>query len=224
MAWIRKWGTIVGALCWGLVFFGPGNGYAVNKRSLSYDIFSWGPLSVEFDLLPINSFFGLLAPIGAPLAEMVFQAYFPGPDKTSETGCSRNTDRSIHSVPPAGMCNRVSADSSLPKISRLRVTIDAESHYAGRPLQIKFHEVFHCGRLAISGGAYLEVMDDGKMIFRHSPFQGHVVLHYDRKLSVFDADDELVCVVFVDRGRLRVLLEQSERGELARGILLGSRG
>ncbi|MFP4310116.1 MAG: hypothetical protein ACLFRG_14305 [Desulfococcaceae bacterium] len=203
MAWVRRRGMAVCLLCCFLVAFGPVNANALGL-GLSFDVLSIGPFSLGLDLLSIGgggaaagAGLGILGLLGGALLAGAFFAFFSGTGHASYSG-------------PAP-----------PVITHLRVTIDPEGHYPGRPLEMKFHDVIHDGRLELPGPAYLEVMDDGKMVFRDSLFEGHVLLHFDRSLSVWDADGDLACVLTVNENRLLVLQEKSDRATLAVAVLFG---
>lgn len=195
---IRKKAAGVGVLCCLLVLCMPSSGDAF--IGLSFDIISFGPLSLGIDVFSLGGG-GVLGLIGGALLVGAVVAFFSG-------GSSH-----AYSASYSGQTE--------PVITHVRVTVDPEDHYRGEPLRIKFNDVIQDSRLRLPEGGWLEVMDDGKMVFKNTAFDGYALLHYDRTLSVWDAQGVVHAVLTVNQDRLLVLQEKTERAAQVVAILLG---
>ncbi len=108
-----------------------------------------------------------------------------------------------------------------PIITKVRVTIDPDEHYPGEPLRIKFHDIIIDDKIPLPMGGYLEVRDDGNMVFRGTDFEGYARLHYNRSLTVWDNEDTLLMVLTIDDGRLIVVQKKLMGSDRLLKLLFG---
>lgn len=208
MRWVRQKSLVISVLCCLLVLSWPVDSYAV--LGLSFDIISLGPLSLGFDI-PLDggaaaggtAAGGALALLGGILLVGAMVAFFSGSGSASYAGY---------------------AGPAPPVITKVRLTVKPDEHYRGEPLRMKFHDVIKDSKLPLANGAYLEVMDDGRMVFRNAAFEGFALLHFDRTISVWGVDDNIVAVLTVNEDRLLVVQEKSDRaGRVVKALLGGAK-
>jgi hypothetical protein len=108
-----------------------------------------------------------------------------------------------------------------PVITKVRVTIEPDEYYPGDPLRIKFHDIIRDDRIWLPMGEYLEVQDDGNMLFRETDFNGYARLHYNRSLTIWDQDDTLLMVLTVNEGRLIVVQKKLTESDRLLKLLFG---
>lgn len=216
MAWVRKRGIMVHWLCCCIALLWPLNAAAANQN-LSFDILSFGPLSLEVDLLSFRRKAGFLGLLGSSLSGSVFRTFFPENPPTLPTVQGSQIARKAPLIPQRAL----QGTTSSPPSPLFRFIIHPEKYYPRLALCAKFNDVIHSWRLELPGSAFMELREDGRMVFRNSPFRGHAFLHYNRCISIWDPDGNIVCVVTGDRGNLLVIQENSSRAALAVKVLFG---
>ena len=108
-----------------------------------------------------------------------------------------------------------------PVITKVRVTIEPDEHYPGDPLRIKFRDIIRDDRIWLPAGGYLEVQDNGNMVFRNTDFNGYARLHYNRSLTIWDQEDTLMMVLTISEGRLIVVQKKLMESERLLKVLFG---
>jgi len=170
---------------------------------LSFDILSFGPFSLGIDI-PLK---GALPLFGGILLAGAVISYF-----------SRNGGGSSYAA---------SYPNAAPLTWHVKVTINPEDHYKEMPLRIRLNHykvLDDNNRIPLNGNGYLEVQyKTGKMAFRDADFEGYMLFHYDRSLSVWDTQDNLVLVLTLDEKKLMIIQEKSASGSEVLQLLLGGK-
>ncbi len=169
---------------------------------LSFDILSFGPFSIGIGI-PLK---GVLPLLGAALVVGVAISFF-----------SRGSSSGYYAALYSG--------SAPPTTRHVKVTISPEDHYKGTPLRIRLnhYQVFdENNRIPLHGKGYLKVQyDTGRMVFKGADFEGYMLFHYDRSLTVWDAEDNPVLVLTLNEKKFLIIQEKSASGSGAIKLLLG---
>ncbi|MDM8556384.1 hypothetical protein QUF75_16800 [Desulfococcaceae bacterium HSG7] len=170
---------------------------------LSFDILSFGPFSLGIDI-PLKRALPLLGAISLVGAVI---SYF------SRSG--------------GGSSYAASYPNAAPLTRHVKLTINPEDHYKKMPLRIRLNHykvLDDNNRIPLNGNGYLEVQyETGKMIFRDADFEGYMLFHYDRSLSVWDTQDNPVLVLTLDEKKLMIIQEKSASGSEVLQLLLGGK-
>ncbi|QTA79296.1 Uncharacterized protein dnl_15540 [Desulfonema limicola] len=196
---------VTACLCCVLVLSAPVQAYAF--LDLSFDILSFGPLSLGFGI-PLRG--GVLGLLGAGLLVGAAISFFSG-----GSGSGYSYAASYPNAPPP------------PK--HVRVSMTPGDHYKGDALRsrllMKEVGLDEYGRVSLPGGrGYLEVeQETGKMIFREAGFEGYMYYHNTPSLSVWDSQDNPVLVFTVNDDRLLIIQEKSEKASNVLQLVLGGK-
>ncbi|OQX14739.1 MAG: hypothetical protein BWK80_41565 [Desulfobacteraceae bacterium IS3] len=195
-----KFKVVVSVICCLTVLMIPFQAQAF--LDLSFDILSFGPFSIGIGI-PLR---GLLPLLGAGLLVGAAISFFSG------IGSSRGS-------------YAASYPNSEPLTRHVKVTISSDEHYKGEPLRIRLnhHRVLdEKDRIPLHSGGWLEIQyDTGRMVFRGTDFEGYVLFHYNRSLSVWDRQDNPVLVLTLNEDKLLILQEKSAKGTEVSNLLLG---
>jgi hypothetical protein len=172
---MKRFVKILSIVCCLLVLIAPVQAHAF--IDLSFDILSFGPFSIGASI-PLRGAAGLL---GAFVLAGAVISFFSGGSSASYSG-------------PAG-----------PVITNVRVTIKADDHYERGPMRIKFSDIIKDDKIPLPMGGYLEIQEDGKMVFTGVDFLGYAYLHYDRAMTVWNDRDELMVALAIRDGRLMII-------------------
>ena len=171
---------------------------------LSFDILSFGPFSLGIDI-PLKRLFPI---VGVALMAGAVISYF-----------SRSSG--------GGSSYAASYPNAEPLTRHVKVTINPEDHYKEMPLRIRLNHykvLDDNNRIPLNGNGYLEVQyETGKMLFRDTDFEGYMLFHYDRSVSVWDTQDNPVLVLTLDEKKLMIIQEKSASGSEVLQLLLGGK-
>lgn len=192
-----------------------------------FRIFEWGPLEVVFDAgIKIgfrNSIIGRIL-TGIAIADAVlgiFSVVSSYGASSSPVENSENPQRlSVESV-----SYPVKYEPPKPPEPTIIARIDADQVMKGDVFSLKFSDLISEGKILLSGGAYMIVESDGKLVFHNFGFEGYMLYHYNKSLSIWRSDGGQPLIVFRmgENNRLEVLKEQSsEATEILRKLLEAS--
>lgn len=212
-----KFRVLVAVMCCILILSLPLQSSALD---FSFDILSVGPFSLEKTIKgsTASEIFGGLA-----LAGMVI-SFFSKPDRGNKSRessrryyTSYSNDYNYHT----SECYTPPKPKPLPK--RITVEIDPNDHMEKRPFRMKYHDILDANdQIALTHGGYLQLQDDGKMVFNETNFEGYMYLHYNKTLSVWDNEDNPILVLSIDdENYLWVIQHDSETAAQVFEILLG---
>ena len=163
---------------------------------LSFDVFSVGPLSIALDISlrggPLSALGGIL------FAGEAIASFF------DYGGASASYPDGTHQVQ-----------------ARFRISISPRDNIPGDVLEIKYSDVFQDRRIDLQSG-YLDLQEDGRMVFQESSFEGYIYLQYDKTLTVWDEEDNPILVITPNEGRTLFLCEKSERAAEVVELLFGA--
>ncbi len=161
---------------------------------LSFDILSFGPFSIGASI-PLRGAAGLL---GAVVVAGAVISFFSG----------------------SGYAASYSGPAK-PVIKNVRVSIKADDHYTRGPMRIKFRDIIKEDKIPLPMGGYLEIQEDGKMVFADVDFSGYAYLHYDRAMTVWNDRDELMVALAIRDGRLMIIQEKLQQAHQVVKLLFG---
>ncbi len=185
---------IVTIICF-VIFFAPMQSRA--KVGISFDILSIGPFSIGIKV-PMSGVLKLLT--GTIAITEVLVSYFSPINKGS------NTHAYIASYPEEN-------GSHKSKKTNFHFTIEPDEYMKGKPLRIKYHDIIVDDKILLSKG-FLSIEDDGKMVFNGVDFKGYMHLHYNKKLSVWDEQNNLLLVLAIEDGH-KILILQEESSSVS---------
>jgi len=171
---------------------------------LSFDILSFGPFSIGIGI-PLK---GVLPLLGAALVVGAAISFF-----------SRGSSSGYYAASYSG--------SAPPPTRHVKVTISPKDHYKGVPLKIRLNHykvLDEENRILLHGKGYLKVQyDSGRMIFKGADFEGYMLFHYNRSLTVWDTEDNPVLVLTLNEKKLLIIQEKSASGARVVQLLLGGK-
>jgi hypothetical protein len=174
-----------------------------------FDIFSWGPFSLEIGVsLPAAILFGSALLLGEVSS-------FSDSSHTNHYSASYEPPRSNPEPRPE------------PKKVKLKIeTIEIRSSDVvnRNTLRIIYrHNLDENDNILLGeSNGYLSLQEDGRMVFKNSPFQGYLYLHNDNKISVFDQRGNPVLIVKPKgKNRVAVLLRRGRNNDDITCLLFG---
>ncbi len=172
---------------------------------LSFDLISFGPFSIGIGI-PLAPALALVGVVAAGAALISFFSRGSG-----------------------GYSYAASHPSGEPPTTHVKVTVKPGEPFKGEPLKMILEDcniVDDKNRIALPKKGFLEVQyDTGKMVFRDVDFKGYMYFDNTNSLTVWDNQDRPVLVLTkndaVDKQKLLILQEKSDKGAIALELLLG---
>lgn len=190
-----------------------------------FRIFEWGPLEVVFNTgVKIgfrNSIIGRIL-TGIVIADAVLGIF----SVVNAYGSSDGSDQPQKNPLPDAVTSGLAAYPTRyePPTPVTTVRIDTDQVMTGDVFGLKFSDLISDGKIRLSSEGYLVVQPDGKLVFRNFGFNGYMLYHYNKSLSIWRDEGGQPLIVFRmgENNRLEVLKEQStEATEILRKLLGG---
>ena len=196
--------------------FWPGS---VGAAGWELKVFQWGPLEVALEAgVKVGIRSSLIGRLfsGLMLADAILGFFSARPVSAG----TQYSSGSVGSGDGADASPTVTASGSSQPFT---VSIDPHQVMDGRVFSIKFGHLIFDEKIHLTGGGYLTVEPDGRLVFHNFGFEGHMLYHYDKVLSVWKSGlDQPLLVFRLGRDdRLEVLQEQGEEASKLLRKLLG---
>lgn len=136
---------------------------------LSIEILSFGPFSLE---LSLNSTASILLGVAA-IGYTLFSGFFSSAH--SYSGNSTYVEPVIE--------------------TKHSIIINISDPRKKNSLELLLRDIIQDDKILLTDKGYLEIAEDGKMIFRNTRFHGYMFLHYDKSLTVWNEKNEVLLVV-----------------------------